>query len=122
MAFLSKRKLLLDATSRPETSFSNFTKTYRTSDNVEDRRGERKDAALSEPIGSTMKKMGPRGTNTPMGPGGGGTGKAGGDFGSDQTPDDFATSDLGGKFSPTTDRQTRKVSPEEAIDKTFNRR
>lgn len=101
------KKPLLDATSRPPTKYSDFTRNYRMSANFEDRRAESKVGMGS---GSTIRQTG--------GEGGGSTGRA---KNNQSTPDDFGGSDLGtGGFSNqgTTPHSTRKVDAAEAIERT----
>lgn len=42
------KKPKLDATSRPDSPYSEYTRNYRTSENVEDRRGREYDSARNE--------------------------------------------------------------------------
>lgn len=91
------RKPLLDATSRPESPFSSFTKGYRQSRNIEDRR-----AAQFRPSETpvTHGRQAVRPNQTP--------------------PDAYADMDM--VFSvdspTTTPSATRKVDAEEAVRKT----
>lgn len=101
------KKPLLDATSRPESTYSAFTKNYRASDSIIDRRG---------------KQYRPTSTNPRGGSVGGGTGPVREDT---QAVDDY-NSDMagfGGKSSETTPRNSsRKVDADEAIRRTHTER
>jgi hypothetical protein len=103
------KKPLLDATSRPKTAYSDWTKGYRTSDNVEDRRGAQSEQAYVDYVGGMMKRMDKiqppktRDGSTGSGVGGAAEGYDDGATGYDHS-------------APTS--TTRKVTAEEAIRRT----
>lgn len=117
------RKPLLDATSRPATAYSEWTKNYRQSANVKDRRGKMWDKPTETPVDAlydSRQKMGdPR---LSRGGPGGMTGRVKEDT---STLDDYASDMAGfgmksGDTTPTS--STRKVSAEEAIRRTHTER
>lgn len=112
------RKPNLDATSRAATAYSDFTKNYRQSSNVLDQRDGKGYQRDHEARGSPTPKDAEYGARTSSGRIGR-TSSAG----DTQTPDDYATSDIGSKSSPTTPpNSTRKVDPEEAVQRTHRDR
>lgn len=108
------KKLLLDATSKPKSTFGEFTRGYRQSDNVIDSRdGDGTSRARRGMYGSPDPMPSQKADNTRTPPA---------KSGFQETPDDYQTMDVAAKSNPTTPYSTRKVSPEEAVDATFNRR
>lgn len=120
------RKPLLDATSQPETSFSSFTRGYRQSSNIEDRRNMNRALQPSRTPRDTKATV-----SDVMFPGqfSGSTGRGRADNGT--TPDDYSIGPAEGgpvsKKTPgsgwpsvTSEQQssTRKVDAEEAVRKT----
>lgn len=118
MGLIKPRKLDLTATNKAKT-YAESTKNYRQSNNVEDRRGLRQFDPTETPRTKgefTIRKEGGD-PNLSVVADGSGTGR---DRRDDTTPDSYSHSDLpSGKGDGST---TRKVSPEEAVDRTFNRR
>lgn len=130
---MAPRKMLLDATTRAPSAFSEFTRNYRQSSNIEDRRDSQKELRDSRTPTSA------RGGVSAMRPDSrGGTGS--GREISDGTPDDYTGGAAEGGSSagktraqypsaPTSYQaeiqysasQARKVDPEEAIAKAGNR-
>lgn len=138
MALFNKRKLVLDATTRTPTKYSDFTKGYRSSSNLIDQRDGQGDLRVAMDLMGYIEdgvkkdsrdryKKGPTpidridDTRTKRTGGGGSTGTGGDPYDSSgNTPDDYGVTEFGPKKSDTT--SARKVSPEEAIDRTFNKR
>lgn len=139
MAMFGKNKLRLDATSRAPTKYSDFTKGYRQSSNLIDQRDGQGEWRVAEGLMSSLEKLdradqinrrrkGPTpidridDTRTKRTGGGGGTQTG---YGDESTPDDYSGGGIaeGGLKSGTTpSTSTRKASPEEAIERTYNAR
>jgi hypothetical protein len=101
LALLSKRKLDLSSNPQPRKSvFSDFTRGYRQSSNVEDRRGKVADNPTATP---KSREVGVYDTATP-----------------DDNSDDIRM--FGGGKDTQTPTSTRKVSPEEAVTTTHRKR
>lgn len=124
------KKPLLDATSKPKSTFGSFTAGYRQSGNIEDKRDGRgeirartdmygmdfgngsastnlNDFYRKDAKGNTRTK----GTSTPS--------QRSIEDTSDNTPDDYAPLDIGSKYSATTPSSSSyKASIDEAIRKT----
>lgn len=124
------KKPTLDATSRPESKFSSFAKSYRQSENVEDRRGKqhRPTETPRDFDYNQIRSESQRRPNIQQSSTGGGTGRVKGSE-SEVTGANSSLEEAAGSFTASfrdfdteTPSKTRKVDAEEAIRRTHTTR